>query len=85
MNMTYREQFQNLRQKIAETYNSWFLAQNRLASDENGFANQQLWDELDHRASDLQKAQNEFNKLCATIQKSKISQDDIFGDQQACA
>jgi len=44
-----------------------------------------LWDDLDHCASDLQKAQNEFNKLCSTIQKGNLSQDDAFGEQQACA
>lgn len=83
--MTYRERFQFLRQKTAEAYNFWLLAQNELASSDNGFADQRLWDKLDLAASNLQKAQNEFNKLCSTIQKGKISQDDVFGEQQVCA
>lgn len=83
--MTYKEQFQILRQKTAEAYNYWLLAQNDLASAENGFSRQELWDRLDLAASNLQKAQNEFNKLCSNIQKGKISQDDIFGEHQACA
>jgi len=84
-NMTYRERFQILRQKTTESYNYWLLAQNELASAENGFTNQNLWDNLDIAASNLQKAQNEFNKLCSIIQKDRISQDDIFSEQQACA
>jgi hypothetical protein len=83
--MTYKEQFQVLRQKTAEAYNSWLLAQNELSSAADGFSNQQLWDNLDTSASNLQKAQNEFNKLCSIIQKGKFSQDDAFGEQQACA
>ncbi len=83
--MTYREHFQILRQKTADAYNCWLLAQNELAIAENGFANQELWDKLDLAASNLQKAQNEFNKLCSIIQKGKMSQDDIFGERQACA
>jgi hypothetical protein len=83
--MTYKEQFQILRQKTADAYAAWLKAQNTLATDDEGFTNQALWDELDHAASDLQKAQNEFNKLCFTIQRGKFSQDDIFGEQQACA
>ena len=83
--MTYKQQFQALRQKTAEAYNSWLLAQNELSSTDDGFSNQQLWDNLDTSASNLQKAQNEFNKLCSIIQKGKFSQDDAFGDQQACA
>jgi hypothetical protein len=85
MKMTYRERFQILRQKTAEAYNYWLLAQNELTTAENGFTNQELWDKLDLSASNLQKAQNEFNKLCGIIQKGKISQEDIFGEQQACA
>ena len=83
--MTYRERFQILRQKTAEAYNYWLLAQNELASADNGFGNQELWDRLDLAASNFQKAQNEFNKLCSVIQKGKISHDDFVGEQQACA
>jgi hypothetical protein len=56
-----------------------------LASDEDGFLNEQLWDNLEVSASDLQKAQNEFNKFCSVIRKGKFSADDILGEQQACA
>jgi len=83
--MTYKEQFQILRQRTADAYSCWLKAQNRLSTDDQGFSNQALWDDLDHCASDLQKAQNEFNKLCSTIQKGNFSQDDVFGEQQACA
>lgn len=83
--MTYKEQYLYLRLRTAEAYNNWLLAQNELSSEPDGFTNQDLWDKLDLEASNLQKAQNEFNKLCAIIQKGKINQYDSFGDQQACA
>lgn len=83
--MTYKEQYLFLQQKIADCYQLWVKAQNQLATDENGFLNEQLWDNLEISASDLQKAQNEFNKFCTVIRKGKISADDILGEQQACA
>ena len=83
--MTYKEHYMYLRLKTAEAYNNWLLAQNELSSEVDGFTNQDLWDKLDLAASDLQKAQNEFNKLCTIIQKGKFNQHDTFGDQQACA
>ena len=83
--MTYKEQYLYLRLKTAEAYNNWLLAQNELSNEVDGFTNQGLWDKLDVAASNLQKAQNEFNKLCTLIQKGKINQHDTFGDQQACA
>jgi len=55
--MTYNECFQSLRQKTAEAYNYWLVAQNELASVDNGFCNQELWDRLDLAASNFQKAQ----------------------------
>jgi hypothetical protein len=83
--MTYKEQYLFLKQKTADAYNLWIKAQNQLASDEDGFLNEQLWENLEVSASDLQKAQNEFNKFCAVIKKGQYSADDILGDQQACA
>jgi hypothetical protein len=83
--MTYKEQYLYLKQKTADSYNLWIKAQNQLASDEDGFLNDQLWDNLEISASDLQKAQNEFNKFCSIIRKGKFSAHDILGEQQACA
>lgn len=83
--MTYKEQYLYLKQKTADSYNLWIKAQNQLASDEDGFLNEQLWDNLEVSASDLQKAQNEFNKFCSVIRKGKYSAHDILGEQQACA
>ncbi|SDL66741.1 hypothetical protein SAMN05421813_101144 [Daejeonella rubra] len=83
--MTYKEQYLYLKQKTADSYNLWIKAQNQLASDEDGFLNEQLWDNLEESASDLQKAQNEFNKFCSIIRKGKYSAHDILGEQQACA
>jgi hypothetical protein len=83
--MTYKEQYLYLKQKTADSYNLWIKAQNQLASDEDGFLNEQLWDNLEVSASDLQKAQNEFNKFCSIIRKGKFSAHDILGEQQACA
>ncbi len=83
--MTYKEQYLYLKQKTADSYNLWIKAQNQLASDEYGFLNDQLWDNLEISASDLQKAQNEFNKFCSIIRKGKFSAHDILGEQQACA
>lgn len=83
--MTYKEQYLYLKQKTADSYNLWIKAQNQLASDEDGFLNEQLWDNLEISASDLQKAQNEFNKFCSIIRKGKFSAHDILGEQQACA
>ena len=83
--MTYKEQYLFLKQKTADSYNLWIKAQNQLASDEDGFLNEQLWDNLEVSASDLQKAQNEFNKFCSIIRKGKYTADDILGEQQACA
>lgn len=82
--MTYKEQYLYLKQKTADSYNLWIKAQNQLASDEDSFLNEQLWDNLEISASDLQKAQNEFNKFCSVIRKGRISADDILGEQQAC-
>ena len=82
--MTYKEQYLYLRQKTADYYQIWVKAQNQLASDEQGFLNEQLWDNLEISASDLQKAQNEFNKFCSLIRKGKFSADDIFNEQQVC-
>lgn len=82
--MTYKEQYLYLKQKTADSYNLWIKAQNQLASDEDSFLNEQLWDNLEISASDLQKAQNEFNKFCSLIRKGRISADDILGEQQAC-
>lgn len=83
--MTYKEQYLYLKQKTADCYQLWIKAQNQLANDEAGFLNEQLWDNLEVSASDLQKAQNEFNKFCSVIRKGKFSADDILGEQQACA
>jgi hypothetical protein len=83
--MTYKEQYLYLKQKTADSYNLWIKAQNQLASDEDGFLNEQLWDNLEFSASDLQKSQNEFNKFCSIIRKGKYTADDILGEQQACA
>lgn len=83
--MTYKEQYLYLKQKTADSYNLWIKAQNQLASDEDGFLNEQLWDNLEVSASDLQKAQNEFNKFCSLIRKGKFSAHDILGEEQACA
>ncbi len=83
--MTYKEQYLYLKQKTADSYNLWIKAQNQLASDEDGFLNEQLWDNLEVSASDLQKSQNEFNKFCSIIRKGKYTADDILGEQQACA
>jgi hypothetical protein len=83
--MTYKEQYLYLKQKTADSYNLWIKAQNQLASDEDGFLNEQLWDNLEVSASDLQKAQNEFNKFCSIIRKGKFSAHDILGEEQACA
>lgn len=83
--MTYKEQYLYLKQKTADSYNLWIKAQNQLASDEDGFLNDQLWDNLEISASDLQKAQNEFNKFCSIIRKGKFSAHDILGEEQACA
>lgn len=83
--MTYKERYLDLKQKTAESYNLWLKAQDQLSDDENGFTNKDLWENLDVSASNLQKAQNEFNKLCSIIQKGNFSQDDVFGEQQACA
>ncbi|HEY1060960.1 MAG TPA: hypothetical protein VGE44_04710 [Daejeonella sp.] len=83
--MTYKEQYLYLKQKTADSYNLWIKAQNQLASDEDGFLNELLWDNLEVSASDLQKAQNEFNKFCSIIRKGKFSAHDILGEQQACA
>jgi len=83
--MTYKEQYLYLKQKTADSYNLWIKAQNQLASDEDGFLNEQLWDNLEFSASDLQKTQNEFNKFCSIIRKGKFSAHDILGEQQACA
>jgi hypothetical protein len=83
--MTYKEQYLYLKQKTADSYNLWIKAQNQLASDEDGFLNERLWDNLEVSASDLQKAQNEFNKFCSIIRKGKFSAHDILGEQQACA
>ncbi|HQS05052.1 MAG: hypothetical protein B7X86_14885 [Sphingobacteriales bacterium 17-39-43] len=83
--MTYKEQYLYLKQKTADSYNLWIKAQNQLASDEDGFLNEQLWDNLEFSASDLQKSQNEFNKFCSIIRKGKFSAHDILGEQQACA
>jgi len=83
--MTDKEQYLYLKQKTADSYNLWIKAQNQLASDEDGFLNEQLWDNLEVSASDLQKAQNEFNKFCSIIRKGKFSAHDILGEQQACA
>lgn len=88
--MTYKEQYLYLKQKTADSYNLWIKAQNQLATrwpsgDEDGFLNEQLWDNLEFSASDLQKTQNEFNKFCSIIRKGKFSADDILGEQQACA
>lgn len=82
--MTYKEQYLYLKQKTADSYNLWIKAQNQLTSDEDSFLNEQLWDNLEISASDLQKAQNEFNKFCSLIRKGRISADDILGEQQAC-
>lgn len=83
--MTYKEQYLYLKQKTADSYHLWIKAQNQLASDEDGFLNEQLWDNLEVSASDLQKAQNEFNKFCSIIRKGKHNAHDILGEQQACA
>ncbi len=83
--MTYKEQYLYLKQRTVDSYNLWIKAQNQLASDEDGFLNEKLWDNLEVSASDLQKAQNEFNKFCSIIRKGKFSADDILGEQQACA
>jgi hypothetical protein len=83
--MTYKEQYLYLKQRTADSYNLWIKAQNQLASDEDGFLNEQLWDNLEFSASDLQKSQNEFNKFCSIIRKGKYTADDILGEQQACA
>ena len=83
--MTYKEQYLYLKQKTADSYNLWIKAQNQLASDEDGFLNEQLWDNLEFSASDLQKSQNEFNKFCSIIRKGKFSAHDILGEEQACA
>ncbi|MDO8991761.1 hypothetical protein [Daejeonella sp.] len=83
--MTYKEQYLYLKQKTADSYNLWIKAQNQLASDEDGFLNEQLWDNLEFSASDLQKTQNEFNKFCSIIRKGKFSAHDILGEEQACA
>ena len=83
--MTYKQRYLELKQKTIESYNLWLKAQNQLSDDENGFRNKDLWENLDISASNLQKAQNEFNKLCSIIQKGNFSQDDLFGEQQACA
>lgn len=83
--MTYKEQYLYLKQKTADSYLVWLKSQNHLASDENGFFDEQLWENLEVSASDLQKAQNEFNKFCSVIRKGKFSADDILGEQQACA
>ncbi len=83
--MTYKEQYLYLKQKTADSYNLWIKAQNQLASDEDGFLNEQLWDNLEFSASDLQKSQNEFNKFCSIIRKGKYSAHDILGEEQACA
>ncbi len=83
--MTYKEQYLYLQQRTADCYQLWLKAQYQLANDEAGFLNEQLWDNLEISASDLQKAQNEFNKFCTVIRKGKFSADDILGEQQACA
>ena len=83
--MTYKEHYLYLKQKTADSYHVWLKAQNQLSDDDNGFFNKQLWENLEVSASDLQKSQNEFNKFCSIIQKGKFSQDDLLGEQQACA
>ena len=83
--MTCKEQYLYLQQKTADCYQIWVKAQYQLASDEDGFLNEQLWDNLEISASDLQKAQNEFNKFCSLIRKGKYSADDVLNEQQACA
>lgn len=83
--MTYKEHYLDLKQKTADSYHLWLKAQNQLSEDDKGFFNLQLWENLEVSASDLQKAQNEFNKFCSIIQKGKFSPDDLLGEQQACA
>lgn len=83
--MTYKEHYLDLKQRTADSYHHWLKAQNQLTYDDKGFLNPQLWENLEVSASDLQKAQNEFNKFCSIIQKGKFSQDDLLGEQQACA
>jgi hypothetical protein len=68
--MTYKEQYLYLKQKTADSYNLWIKAQNQLASDEDGFLNEQLWDNLEVSASDFKKPRMSLISSAALFEKA---------------